>query len=92
MSIFKKIFFISFTVCLMVFVIFIKSEVRSLSTQTRQIMKQQEKLEENIQVLEAEFAYLTNPKRLERLSQNLNLKTIDFYSTKPQLVSLRYKK
>lgn len=74
----------------MVFVTFIKSEVRSLTNETQNIIKQQENLEENIKVLEAEYAYLTNPIRLAKLSDQLGFKNIDFNSTKPQLVSLKY--
>lgn len=90
MSIFKNIVFICLTVSLMVFVTFTSAEVRSLQSEAREVIKIQEGLQENIQVLEAEFAYLTSPARLEKISQNLNLQTIDYNSTKPQLVSLRY--
>ncbi|MCP4356107.1 MAG: hypothetical protein GY793_10890 [Proteobacteria bacterium] len=90
MNIFKNIVFISLTVGLMVFVSFTSAEVRSLSTQAREVIQEQENLNENIQVLEAELTYLTSPSRLEQIAGNLNLKTIDYNSTKPQLVSLRY--
>lgn len=90
MGVFKNIMFIFATVSLMVFVTFVRAEVRNLSQEARSVVKQQEKLQENIQVLEAEFAYLTRPARLEKIGKTLNLQTIDFNSTKPQLVSLRY--
>ncbi|HAG52972.1 MAG TPA: hypothetical protein DCL21_04205 [Alphaproteobacteria bacterium] len=90
MNIFKNLFMIGLTCGLLVFVTFIKSEVRALTKETQHVIKQQEKLEENIKVLEAEFAYLTNPARLAKISEKLNFKNIDFNSTKPQLVSLRY--
>lgn len=90
MNILKNLFLVSLTCGLMVFVTFIKSEVRSLTRETQTVIKQQEKLEENIKVLEAEFAYLTNPTRLTQLSDKLGFRNIDFNSTKPQLVSLKY--
>lgn len=90
MNILKNLFLIGLTCGLLVFVTFIKSEVRSLTKETQVVIKQQENLEENIKVLEAEFAYLTNPIRLAKLSDRLGFKNIDFNSTKPQLVSLRY--
>lgn len=90
MSVFKNIVFICLTVCLMVFVTFTSAEVRNLQSEAHQVIKEQEQIKENIQVLEAEFTYLTSPARLEKISQNLNLQTIDFNSTKPQLVSLKY--
>ena len=74
----------------MVFVSFTSAEVRNLSTQAREVIQEQEDLNENIQVLEAELTYLTSPIRLEQISTELQLKTIDYDSTKPQLVSLRY--
>jgi len=90
MNIFKNIFFICLTVGLMVFVSFTSAEVRNLSNEAREVIQEQETLGENIQVLEAELAYLTSPERLEQISNNLNLQTINYNSTKPQLVSLRY--
>lgn len=90
MSVLRKILLISFTVSMMVFVTFIKSEVRSLKHETQVVIKEQEQLEESIQVLEAEYTYLTSPVRLAKISEDLNLRTIDYNSTKPQLVSLRY--
>jgi hypothetical protein len=90
MNIFKNLFLVGSICGLLVFVTLIKSEVRSLTNETRHTIKSQEKLEENIQVLEAEFAYLTSPARLEKISAKLDFKNIDFNSTKPQLVSLRY--
>lgn len=90
MNILKNLFLIGLTCGLLVFVTFIKSEVRSLTYETQLVIKQQERLEENIKVLEAEFAYLTNPTRLAIISEQLELENIDFGSTKPQLVSLRY--
>ena len=74
----------------MVFVSFTSAEVRNLSNEAREVIQEQETLGENIQVLEAELAYLTSPERLEQISNNLNLQTINYNSTKPQLVSLRY--
>lgn len=90
MNILKNLLMIGLTCGLLVFVTFIKSEVRSLTKETQHVIKQQEYLEENIKVLEAEFAYLTNPARLAKISDQLNLRNIDYNSTKPQLVSLRY--
>lgn len=90
MNILKNLLLICTTCALLVFVTFIKSEVRSLTKETQVVIKQQENLEENIKVLEAEFAYLTNPTRLAKISTKLHFKNIDFNSTKPQLVSLRY--
>tara|TARA_Y100001960_G_scaffold330622_1_gene425159 strand:+ start:4707 stop:4985 length:279 start_codon:yes stop_codon:yes gene_type:complete len=90
MNILKNLFLIGLTCGLLVFVTFIKSEVRSLTKETQVVIKEQEKLEEHIKVLEAEFAYLTNPARLAKLSDKLAFKNIDFNSTKPQLVSLKF--
>jgi len=90
MNIFRNIFCIAMVVSLMVFVSFTSAEVRSLGNQAKEVLKEQEKLNENIQVLEAELTYLTSPERLENISSELNLQTIDYGSTKPQLISLRY--
>lgn len=90
MNIFKSLFLVGSAFSLLVFVTFIKSEVRSLTKETQAVIKQQEYLEENIKVLEAEFAYLTSPARLAKISDKLDFKNIDFNSTKPQLVSFRY--
>lgn len=90
MNIFKNLVLVGSICGLLVFVTLIKSEVRTLTNETHDTIKHQEKLEENIQVLEAEFAYLTSPARLTKISTKLDFKNIDFNSTKPQLVSLRY--
>ena len=92
MNVFKNLCLIGLSCSLLVFVTFIKSEVRSLTQETQDVIKQQELLEENIKVLESEYAYLTTPARLVKLSEKLDFKSIDYNSTKPQLVSLSYQK
>lgn len=92
MQMFKQVFLIVLAAGFLVFVSFIKSEVTSLTTETGEIIKQQAKLEETIQILEAEYTYLTSPARLAKISEKLNFKVIDFDATKPQLVSLKYQK
>jgi hypothetical protein len=66
-----------FVTLLFVLMLMIKTDVQTLLEERRALVEEKSLLEENIRVLNAEYAYLVRPDRLLNLSKQLQLKQVE---------------
>lgn len=68
---------------------YVKTNVRVMSTERLALLEKQRTLQENIRVLQAEYAFLTNPERLGLQAKVLGLQPLKNTQVLPYVIAMR---
>ena len=68
---------------------YVKTNVREMGNERLALMEKQRTLQENIRVLQAEYAFLTNPQRLGTQAQAMGLVPMKNTQVLPYVIAMR---
>lgn len=68
---------------------YVKTNVRVMATERLAMLEKQRNLQENIRVLQAEYAFLTNPERLGTQAKAMGLEPLKNTQVLPYVIAMR---